>query len=106
MSKIDEQIAAATARLKQLKALAQKQAARDRAAQAKKARSDATRRKIMVGAFVLEQMERNGIGAALLTYEAGRFSDWLTRPDERALFGLVTAPAQVTEVVNDDAGRV
>lgn len=106
MSKIEEQIAAATARLKQLKALAQKQAARERAAQAKKARSDATRRKILVGAFVLEQMERSGICAALLTYEDGRFSEWLTRPDDRALFGMVTAPSPVDEVVNDDTGRV
>jgi hypothetical protein len=51
------------------------------------------RRKVLVGAFVLEQLQKNGIGADLFSYEGKKFSEWLTRDDERELFGLA-APAK------------
>jgi len=87
---IKEQIAQAEERLKQLKALKQKKDARERAAAAKRERANDTRRKILAGAFVLEQLQKNGIGAALFTCEGRRFSDWLTRADDRTLFNLPT----------------
>lgn len=97
MSQIDQRIAkaeetlkAAHEKLKQAKALKQKQEARQRATLAKRERAADTRRKVLVGAFILEQLERSGIGAALLTYEGGQFADWLTRPYDRELFGLPT----------------
>lgn len=63
---------------------------------AKKAqRNDDNRRKILAGAWILEQFARKGktpleIGA---TSDAP-FKDWLTRPDDRALFGLPPLEAQ------------
>lgn len=104
MAQIDQRIAQAEAKLKeahdklkQAKALKQKQEARQRATLAKQERAAETRRKVLVGAFILEQLERNGIGAALLTYEGGRFADWLTRPHDRELFGLAVQQPQMPQ---------
>lgn len=47
-----------------------------------------TRRLILLGAFIDSQLAKNGISPALLTYENKRFNDFLTRPEERALFDL------------------
>ena len=85
---IEDQISATEKRLKQLKALKQKKEAKARMTEAKKRRSEDTRRKILLGAFVLEQLEKAGIGAALFEVEGRQFKDWLTRSDDRALFGL------------------
>lgn len=104
MSQIDQRITQAEARLKeaydklkQAKALKQKQEAIKRTTLAKAERAADTRRKVLVGAFILEQLERSGIGATLLTYEGGRFADWLTRPYDRELFGLAEQLAQTPE---------
>lgn len=52
------------------------------------------RRKILVGAFVLEQLERTGASPESLVFEGKRFSDWLVRENDRAVFeGLDAAPA-------------
>lgn len=88
MTNIDQKIEAAADRLKQLKALKQKQAAKARHEQAKRERAADTRRKVLIGAMVLEQMQKKGIGPGLMTYEEVRLADWLTRDDDRALFGL------------------
>ena len=70
MAHIDERIARAEKtlkdaheKLKQARAQKQKQEARKRSTLAKVERAADTRRKVLVGAFVLEQMERGGIGA-------------------------------------------
>lgn len=92
MATINDKIAAAEARLKQLKAQAQAVAARERTAQAKKARQDDTRRKILAGALVLEMMESDeAVKARLMP----RLDAYLRRDDDRALFGLaaLVAPA-------------
>lgn len=52
------------------------------------------RRKVLVGAFVLDQLQRAGMNPALLTFEGKKFSEWLTRDDERALFDLPAAAPQ------------
>jgi hypothetical protein len=44
------------------------------------------RRKILLGAFVLEQLERTGSSPQNLTFEGQRFFDWLVRPTDRAVF--------------------
>jgi hypothetical protein len=44
------------------------------------------RRKILLGAFVLEQLERTGSSPQALTFEGKRFFDWLVRPNDRAVF--------------------
>ena len=44
------------------------------------------RRKILLGAFVLEQLEQAGIAPLALAFEGKRFDDWLVRPTDRAVF--------------------
>jgi large subunit ribosomal protein L7/L12 len=94
MGAIEDRIAAAEIKLKQLKAMKQKQAARERAKVSKQERAADTRRKILVGAFMLEQLERSGIGAALLTCEGKRFNEWLTREQDRELFKLIPTSSE------------
>jgi hypothetical protein len=50
------------------------------------------RRKILLGAFVLEQLEHAGSTPLALTFEGKRFADWLVRPNDRAVFEIPTAP--------------
>ncbi len=49
----------------------------------KSARRLDARRKILLGAFVLEQLERTGSSPQDLTFEGKRFFDWLVRPNDR-----------------------
>jgi len=44
------------------------------------------RRKILLGAFVLEQLDRTGSSPQALSFEGKRFFDWLIRPNDRAVF--------------------
>jgi len=44
------------------------------------------RRKILLGAFVLEQLQRTGGTPQTFTFEGQRFFDWLVRPNDRAVF--------------------
>ena len=50
------------------------------------------RRKILLGAFVLERMQHAGISPQALNFEGKRFFDWLVRPNDRAVFE--TPPAR------------
>lgn len=85
MTALDERIKAQEEKLKQLKALKQKQEAMKRAADAKKVRADDTRRKILIGAMLLEQMDKNeGMKKNMI----GQLDSYLTRSDDRALFSL------------------
>jgi hypothetical protein len=87
MSKVSEQerIQALEAKLKQLKVVQQRKEARARSVALHRSRRDELRRKILVGAIVLAKVEDGSLDAALLR-------KWLdpavTRPDDRALFGL------------------
>jgi multidrug resistance efflux pump len=83
MQQIDERIKALEAKLKQAKATKRQQDARIKSAETKKARADDTRRKILLGALMLEMMRdkpefSEEIHAKLKTY--------LTRTDDLALF--------------------
>ena len=85
MSELEEKIKKLEERLKQAKALKQKQDARTRAAEMKKKRAEDTRRKILAGAAILSAIESNEAEKAkfMALVEAT-----LTRDDDRALFGL------------------
>jgi large subunit ribosomal protein L7/L12 len=72
-------------KLKQAKALKQKAEARVKAAESKIKRRDETRRKILVGAMILEEMEKND---ATKTSVMSALKKFLTRQDDRALFHL------------------
>lgn len=52
------------------------------------ARKNEDRKKYLLGAFVLELMQKNGIGAEMMSYESQSFNTWLIRDADRALFGL------------------
>jgi hypothetical protein len=85
MAKSDERIQALEAKLKQLKTQQQRTEARVRTVAAKRARHDELRRKILAGAVLLAKVEAG-------EFEAKTLKTWmrkaLTRPDDRALFGL------------------
>jgi hypothetical protein len=55
------------------------------------------RRKILLGAFVLEQLEQAGVAPQALTFEGKRFFDWLVRPNDRAVFETPAATTPTPE---------
>ncbi len=85
MAEYQTQIQKLEVRLHQLKLCKQRSDARRRALESKRTRREDNRRKLLVGAAVLTQVE---LGAL----EIGVLRRWLdqtlTRADERALFGL------------------
>ena len=89
MPKLDEQITALETRLKELKSRQQQISARQRALEARRNRKADIRRKILAGAIVLAKVESGEL-------EEERFRQWidetLTRPEDRALFGLPARP--------------
>lgn len=81
MANLDERISALENKLKQAKAMKQKQEARDRM----KDRALDTRRKILVGAAVLARVQRGEMSETDLR---SMLDVALTRADDRALFSL------------------
>ena len=91
MPKLDEKIAAAELKVKQLKTRQRQLEARKRSIAAKNQRSQDVRRKILVGAIVLAKVEAGEIPRADLRH-------WLdqavTRAEDRELFELPTRDAE------------
>jgi hypothetical protein len=85
--KIDERIESLEAKLKQLKTLQQRKEARARTTAAKKSRGEELRRKILAGAVLLAKVEKGEFEEEVLK---AWMSVALTRPEDRALFGLDT----------------
>jgi Domain of unknown function (DUF5710) len=56
------------------------------------------RRKILLGAFILEQLQHAGIAPQALTFQGQRFFDWLVRPNDRAVFETLTSDATVPQI--------
>lgn len=75
-------------KLKQARAFAQKQSNKMRHTEQAVARKIETRKKVLIGAYVLEKHPEFS--------KSAEFSTWLTRDDERAIFGFEGAK-------NDDA---
>lgn len=88
MAALDERIKAQEEKLKQLKALKQKQETLKRAAEAKRTRTEDTRRKVLIGAMMLEHMAKNDSTKESVM---GKLNAFLTRADDRALFDLPPA---------------
>jgi hypothetical protein len=85
MPKLDERIGSLETKLKQLKTLQQRREAQARSAAAKRARDDALRRKVLVGAVLLAKVEAGEFDETVLR----RWMDAaLTRPQDRELFEL------------------
>ena len=92
MAKLDERISAMEQRLKQLKARQQRAEARKRTLDSQKKRRIDNRRKILVGAIILAQVERGEMSERELRELLDR---WLERDDDRALFELPPKTAVV-----------
>lgn len=89
MATVDERIKLLEEKLKQEKAKKQKLEARKRHIESKAQRAIDTRKKILIGAFMLERMEKNEETKNKLI---GQLDQYLTRSDDRELFGLSTLP--------------
>lgn len=72
-------------KLKTAKALKQKAEARIKSVETKQKKKEEDRRKILIGAMMLDQMHKND---ATKTSVMAKLDGFLTRADERALFGL------------------
>lgn len=86
LEKVDQTIEAQNKKLAQLKAKRQAIEARLRAEEKKRSRQQDTRRKILAGAFLLEAA---GEYPVKLEIEGKTLEKFLTRDDDRALFGLM-----------------
>ncbi len=85
LSKLDASIEAQQKKLAQLKAHKQKIEARLRAKEQGMARKEDTRKKVLAGALLLELMAKD---PELHKQMLGKLSSFLTRPNDRVLFGL------------------
>lgn len=89
---VDDQIAATQAKLKTLQARKESADARALAKLAGSSRNADTRRKLLVGVAVLAEIDAD---PGMRAWLDGVLGARLTRPDDRALFGLVDAPPVV-----------
>ena len=89
MATVDERIKLLEEKLKQEKAKKQKLEARKRHIESKAQRAADTRKKILVGAFMLDLMKKN---EAAKLKALGQLDQYLTRSDDRALFGFSPLP--------------
>lgn len=85
MATIDEKIKALETKLKQERAKKQKMEARKKSAETKAMRATDTRKKILIGAFMLDRMAKS---EETKTKVLGQLDQYLTRADDRELFGL------------------
>ena len=83
MTSLEERIAAAEQRLRALKARQVRTATRQRARDARQKRQDDVRRKILVGAVVLDLVERGAISTSLLKKWV---KEKVAREEDRVLF--------------------
>ncbi len=93
MPKLEEKLAAAEAKVRQVKVRQRQIEARKRSLAAKNERGKDLRRKILVGAIVLERVAAGEIPKDDLR----RWIDpKITRPDDRALFDLLVKTEEAT----------
>lgn len=95
MATIEEKIKALQEKLKQEKAKKQKMEARKKSAEIKNIRASDTRKKILIGAYVMDQMNARGEPMDRLNINGLLLSDWLKRDDDRTLFGLSVLPKSI-----------
>jgi len=92
MATVDERISALKEKLKQEQAKKASIEARKRAAEAKKSRAYATRKKILMGSMLEARMALGKLAESKLN---AMMDEYLTRADDRAVFGLT--PIVATE---------
>lgn len=86
-----QKIEALQQRLAKLQAEQRAAEARARASASRATRASDTRRKVLAGAFLIDLLGVPRI--AELSVQGRRFSEWLTRADDRSLFGLAPLAA-------------
>jgi large subunit ribosomal protein L7/L12 len=89
----DDKIKALEERLRQARKQKQLAEARLKAKTDKQKRAIETRQKILLGAFILDQINKRGEfvrDVQGFEYDGVRFADWLTRENDRAVFGMTT----------------
>ncbi len=89
MADLETTIKQLEAKLQQARAKQAQITARKRAAEAKKRRQEDTRKKILVGAVVLAEIERGGYIKPTIER---LLNDHLSKPADRELFGLAPKP--------------
>lgn len=82
---LDKKIEAQLERLKQLKAQKQAIEARERAKQKEQDRKDDTRRKILLGSYLIKKMESNEANKEKILAD---LNEYLTEDRDRKLFNL------------------
>lgn len=91
MATVDDRISALKEKLKQEQAKKASIAARKRAAEAKKSRSEATRKKVLIGTMIQARVALGKLAESKLD---AMMDEHLTRADDRALFGLQPIPTE------------
>ncbi|MES3040401.1 MAG: mobilization protein [Pseudomonadota bacterium] len=81
---------------KQKIAAAEAQISRLKAEISRQARADDTRKKILLGSFIMAAISANPSSVAMLKLNGKRLDDFLLRPADRHLFGL-SATNQTTD---------
>ena len=89
MATVEERIKLLEEKLKQEKAKKQKLEARKKSIEAKAIRASDTRKKILLGAFFLEKMEKN---PDYKVKALQQLDEYLKRDDDRVLFGFAPLP--------------
>ena len=97
MAKLDEQISTLQERLTQLKVRQQRIDARQRAVESLRERKAETRRRILVGALIMEKSHTGEMDPVLLR---SWLDQALTRSADRALFDLAPIDAAATVARN------
>lgn len=93
MATYDDKIKALEERLRQARKQKQLAEARLRAKTDKQKRAIETRQKILLGAFILDQINKHGEfirDVQGFEYGGVKFRDWLTRENDKAVFGITT----------------
>ncbi|HEY8101778.1 MAG TPA: mobilization protein [Burkholderiaceae bacterium] len=94
INSIELKIAAQQEKLAQLKTQKLRLEAMQKTRDTKAVRAADTRRKILLGAYLADEMQRD---AQLDADIRKQLDKWLTRPDDRGLFGLPVMTAQQVE---------
>lgn len=105
LQKAKERAEALAKQAKQARAKAQRLEVKARAQQAGAERSRDTKRKVLLGAYLLAQVRTQGWELAALNIGQQPLADYLTREEDRALFGLPPIPV-LTELVQAQAEGV
>ncbi|ABM40245.1 hypothetical protein [Polaromonas naphthalenivorans] len=90
MAKIEETIETLKLKLQQAKARKQKSDARKKLQERKTTHANDTRKKILLGAYMLDRMGKNEAAKLKMI---SQLDEYLTRADDRELFGLSPLPA-------------